>query len=95
METVLVSIRLTLWCRFGLLVMMCGRFTTLVLLGIELCLGEALSPNALSSCLFLYWSSWFDFMDDAWSFSYWPALDFPLWPALDFPLWLVTSGLMP
>jgi hypothetical protein len=52
METVLVSIKLMLWCSFGLLVMMCGWFTTLELLGKELCLGEGLSPNALSSCLF-------------------------------------------
>jgi len=57
-ETVLVSIKLMLWCRFGLQEMMCGWFTTLKLLGKELCLGEGLSPNALSSCLLLFWSSW-------------------------------------
>jgi hypothetical protein len=46
-----------LWCRFGLQEMMCGWFTTLKLLGKELCLGEGLSPNALSSCLLPFWSS--------------------------------------
>jgi len=57
MEIVLVSIKSTLWCRFGLLEMMCRWFTTLVLLGKEISLGEALSLNALSSCMLLYWSS--------------------------------------
>jgi len=59
METVLVSTKLMLWCRLGLLEMMCCWFTTLELLGKELCLGEGLSPNALSSCLLPFWSSWF------------------------------------
>ncbi|KAL9387848.1 hypothetical protein Peur_020972 [Populus x canadensis] len=59
METVLVSTMLMSWCRLGLLEMMCGWFTTLELLGKELCLGEGLSPNALSSCLLPFWSSWF------------------------------------
>jgi|UniRef100_B9N7K3 hypothetical protein len=62
METVLVSIKLMLWCRFGLLEMMCGWFTTLELLGKELYLGEGLSPNALSSCLLSFWRSWFAFV---------------------------------
>ena len=64
METVLVLTQSMLWFRFGLLEMMCGWFTTHVLLGKGICLGEPLSPNALSSCLLLYWSNWFAFMDE-------------------------------
>jgi hypothetical protein len=35
-----------------------------VLLGKGIRLGEPLSLNALSSCLLLYWSSWFAFVDE-------------------------------
>ena len=61
METILVSIKFMLWCRFSLFEMMCGWFTTLELLGKELYLGEGLSPNAFSSCLLPFWRNWFDF----------------------------------